>query len=47
MLVHETSRPERLLAAERMLVEERATMKRETAGVPEEVMEDGRVLPAL
>jgi len=39
------SRPERLLAAERLSVEERAVVK--AAGVPEEAMEDGRVLPAL
>ena len=39
------SRPERLLAAERMSVEERAAIR--AAGVPEEAMEDGRVLPAL
>ena len=39
------SRPERLQAAERMSVEERAAIR--AAGVPEEAMEDGRVLPAL
>ena len=39
------SRPERLLAAERMSVEERAAIR--AAGVPEEAMGDGRVLPAL
>ena len=39
------SRPERLLAAERLSVEERAAVR--AAGTPEEAMEDGRVLPAL
>ena len=39
------SRPERLRAAEQMSVEERAAIR--AAGVPEEAMEDGRVLPAL
>ena len=39
------SRPERLWAAEQMSVEERAAVR--AAGVPEEAMEDGRVLPAL
>ena len=39
------SRPERLLAAEQLSVEERAAVR--AAGVPEEAMESGRVLPAL
>jgi len=43
--VRELSRPERLLAAEQLSVEKRAAIR--AAGVPDEAMEDGSVLPAL
>ena len=43
--VRELSRPERLLAAEQLTVEKRAAIR--AAGVPDEAMEDGSVLPAL
>jgi len=43
--VRELSRPERLLAAEQLTVEKRAAIR--AAGVPDEAMENGSVLPAL
>ena len=43
--IRQSSRPERLMAAERMSVEERTAVR--AAGVSEEAMEEGKVLPAL